>query len=72
MRVSQKFPALENPVVDEREVTTRKALPNAAHTRTARCLPLALNYADHASELEFKPPEEPLVFPESAEYPHGR
>ncbi|VDR29987.1 Homoprotocatechuate catabolism bifunctional isomerase/decarboxylase [Raoultella terrigena] len=23
---------------------------------------LGLNYADHASELEFKPPEEPLVF----------
>ncbi len=25
-------------------------------------MPLGLNYADHASELEFKPPEEPLVF----------
>jgi 5-oxopent-3-ene-1,2,5-tricarboxylate decarboxylase/2-hydroxyhepta-2,4-diene-1,7-dioate isomerase len=23
---------------------------------------LGLNYADHASELEFKPPTEPLVF----------
>ncbi len=23
---------------------------------------LGLNYADHATELEFKPPEEPLVF----------
>ena len=27
---------------------------------------LGLNYADHASELDFKPPEEPLVFIKSA------
>ncbi len=27
---------------------------------------LGLNYADHASELEFKPPEEPLIFIKSA------
>lgn len=27
---------------------------------------LGLNYADHASELEFKPPEEPLIFIKAA------
>jgi 5-oxopent-3-ene-1,2,5-tricarboxylate decarboxylase/2-hydroxyhepta-2,4-diene-1,7-dioate isomerase len=26
-------------------------------------LALGLNYADHAKELAFKPPEEPLAFP---------
>ena len=29
---------------------------------TTKFICIGLNYADHASELEFKPPEEPLVF----------
>ena len=38
-------------------------LPPLADTRQARTiLALGLNYADHAKELAFKAPEEPLVF----------
>jgi 5-oxopent-3-ene-1,2,5-tricarboxylate decarboxylase / 2-hydroxyhepta-2,4-diene-1,7-dioate isomerase len=38
-------------------------LPPLADTRQPRTiLALGLNYADHARELEFKAPEEPLVF----------
>ncbi|PHM70926.1 fumarylacetoacetate hydrolase family protein [Xenorhabdus kozodoii] len=37
-------------------------LPPASGTLFA----LGLNYADHATELEFKPPEEPLVFIKAA------
>ncbi|MEP6556866.1 MAG: fumarylacetoacetate hydrolase family protein [Burkholderiales bacterium] len=36
--------------------------PLAPVTRPRTILALGLNYADHASELAFKPPEEPLVF----------
>ncbi len=38
--LAEGFPPLENPVVDEREVTTRKT-SQRSHTRTARCLPSA-------------------------------
>lgn len=34
--------------------------------RPRSVLALAINYADHARELAFKPPEEPLAFPKSA------
>ena len=38
-------------------------LPPLAPVRQARTiLALGLNYADHAKELEFKAPDEPLVF----------
>ncbi|MEO3992236.1 4-hydroxyphenylacetate degradation bifunctional isomerase/decarboxylase [Pseudocitrobacter cyperus] len=59
--LAKGFPALENPVVDERDITTRKTFPPQPHPH-GTLLALGLNYADHASELEFKPPEEPLVF----------
>jgi 5-oxopent-3-ene-1,2,5-tricarboxylate decarboxylase / 2-hydroxyhepta-2,4-diene-1,7-dioate isomerase len=36
--------------------------PLAPTPRTRTILALGLNYADHAKELEFKPPTEPLVF----------
>ncbi|WP_038210804.1 fumarylacetoacetate hydrolase family protein [Xenophilus azovorans] len=36
--------------------------PLASPTRPRTILALGLNYADHAKELEFKAPEEPLVF----------
>ena len=36
--------------------------PLAPVTRPRTILALGLNYADHAKELEFKAPEEPLVF----------
>ncbi|WP_218509898.1 fumarylacetoacetate hydrolase family protein [Variovorax sp. dw_308] len=36
--------------------------PFAPTTRPRTILALGLNYADHAKELEFKAPEEPLVF----------
>ncbi|MXG37721.1 4-hydroxyphenylacetate degradation protein, partial [Escherichia coli] len=51
------FPPLENPVVDERDVTIAHSTPPHA-----TLFALGLNYADHASELDFKPPTEPLVF----------
>ncbi|WP_276526464.1 5-carboxymethyl-2-hydroxymuconate semialdehyde dehydrogenase [Shigella sonnei] len=47
--------------MDEREVTTHKSFPTQPHPH-GTLFALGLNYADHASELEFKPPEEPLVF----------
>ncbi|EEV8141428.1 4-hydroxyphenylacetate degradation protein, partial [Escherichia coli] len=59
--LAEGFPPLENPIVDEREVTTRKSFPTQPHPH-GTLFALGLNYADHASELEFKPPEEPLVF----------
>lgn len=51
------FPALENPTIVD-SGTAAVAHPQRHGTLFA----LGLNYADHASELEFKPPEEPLVF----------
>lgn len=55
--LAEGFPALENPVVDERDVAiARGANPHPT------LFALGLNYADHASELDFKPPTEPLVF----------
>ena len=36
--------------------------PLAPTSRPRTILALGLNYADHAKELEFKAPEEPLVF----------
>ncbi len=36
--------------------------PLAPTPRPRTILALGLNYADHAKELEFKAPEEPLVF----------
>lgn len=52
------LPPLENTVVAENEASPAPAPAQRAGTLFA----LGLNYADHASELEFKPPEEPLVF----------
>ncbi|MDR9889221.1 4-hydroxyphenylacetate degradation bifunctional isomerase/decarboxylase [Pseudenterobacter timonensis] len=59
--MAEGFPALENPVVSEDTLTKNQTFvwplsPN--NTLFA----LGLNYADHASELDFKPPTEPLVF----------
>lgn len=51
------FPPLENPVVEE-----GAARPVARPHEHGTLFALGLNYADHASELDFKPPEEPLVF----------
>ncbi|MGP6456021.1 4-hydroxyphenylacetate degradation bifunctional isomerase/decarboxylase [Enterobacter ludwigii] len=55
--LAKGFPSLENPVVDEREVAHAQG-PHPHATLFA----LGLNYADHASELAFTPPTEPLVF----------
>ncbi|MBT2105195.1 4-hydroxyphenylacetate degradation bifunctional isomerase/decarboxylase [Enterobacter mori] len=55
--LAEGFPPLENPVVDERDVTIAHSTPPHA-----TLFALGLNYADHASELDFKPPTEPLVF----------
>jgi len=55
--LAEGFPALENPVVDEREVSPT----HGAHPHPT-LFALGLNYADHASELDFTPPTEPLVF----------
>lgn len=58
VRISAEgLPPLENPVVDARESgSSRGEYPGGT------LFALGLNYADHASELAFKPPEEPLVF----------
>lgn len=55
------FPPLENPVVSAHELTTLKSFSPMPHPH-GTLFALGLNYADHASELAFKPPEEPLVF----------
>lgn len=55
--LAKGFPSLENPVVDEREVAHAQG-PHPHATLFA----LGLNYANHASELAFTPPTEPLVF----------
>ncbi|MCZ7840349.1 4-hydroxyphenylacetate degradation bifunctional isomerase/decarboxylase [Leclercia adecarboxylata] len=55
--LAEGFPALENPVVDERDV----AIAQGANPHPT-LFALGLNYADHASELAFTPPTEPLVF----------
>ncbi|ELP5694267.1 MULTISPECIES: 4-hydroxyphenylacetate degradation bifunctional isomerase/decarboxylase [Enterobacter] len=55
--LAKGFPSLENPVVDERKVAHAQG-PHPHATLFA----LGLNYADHASELAFTPPTEPLVF----------
>ncbi|MEB6379780.1 4-hydroxyphenylacetate degradation bifunctional isomerase/decarboxylase [Leclercia adecarboxylata] len=55
--LAEGFPALENPVVEERDV----AVVQGAHPHPT-LFALGLNYADHASELDFRPPTEPLVF----------
>ncbi|MDO8375279.1 MAG: fumarylacetoacetate hydrolase family protein [Polaromonas sp.] len=47
-------------LVSEDAVTWLPPLPPTPRPRTI--LALGLNYADHAKELEFKAPEEPLVF----------
>lgn len=55
--LAEGFPPLENPVVEERDVAIASRTPPHA-----TLFALGLNYADHASELDFKPPTEPLVF----------
>ena len=40
--------------------------PLAPVPRARTVLALGLNYADHAKELAFKPPEEPLAFAKGA------
>ena len=47
-------------LVDQSRVTWLPPLAPSARPRTI--LALGLNYADHAKELEFKAPDEPLVF----------
>ena len=55
--LAKGFPPLENPVVEACDVATvQRPHPHAT------LFALGLNYADHASELDFKPPTEPLVF----------
>lgn len=63
--LAEGFPPLENPVVNERDIHTVKTFPPVPHPH-GTLFALGLNYADHASELEFKPPEEPLVFLKAA------
>ncbi|MCS2149289.1 4-hydroxyphenylacetate degradation bifunctional isomerase/decarboxylase [Scandinavium manionii] len=55
------FPSLENPVVAEQVITETRTFPASSHPH-GTLFALGLNYADHASELEFTPPQEPLVF----------
>ncbi|ALR75295.1 4-hydroxyphenylacetate degradation bifunctional isomerase/decarboxylase [[Enterobacter] lignolyticus] len=59
--LAEGFPPLENPVIDERELPAPRARVPQPHAN-GTLFALGLNYADHASELDFKPPEEPLVF----------
>jgi len=53
------FPSLTSHVVTERGYRDSSTLPPP---RQQTFLALGLNYADHASELRFQAPEEPLLF----------
>ncbi|ECJ6153229.1 4-hydroxyphenylacetate degradation protein, partial [Salmonella enterica] len=59
--LAKGLPALENPVVAADEFARHQTFtwPLSA---TGTLFALGLNYADHASELAFTPPKEPLVF----------
>ena len=62
---------LQTPAFKGRRLSLDEAvwLPPLAPTplnRPRSVLALAINYADHAKELAFKPPEEPLAFPKGA------
>ncbi|MFW0764470.1 4-hydroxyphenylacetate degradation bifunctional isomerase/decarboxylase [Trabulsiella odontotermitis] len=63
--LAEGFPPLENHVVDERDITDVRAVEPHPHPG-GTLFALGLNYADHASELDFKPPEEPLIFIKAA------
>ncbi|MDT8999589.1 fumarylacetoacetate hydrolase family protein [Paucibacter sp. APW11] len=49
-------------VLHEGEFDWLPALPPLQGRRARSCFALGLNYADHARELDFKPPSEPLLF----------
>jgi 5-oxopent-3-ene-1,2,5-tricarboxylate decarboxylase/2-hydroxyhepta-2,4-diene-1,7-dioate isomerase len=63
--LAEGFPPLENHVVAERDITETRTFSPQPHPH-GTLFALGLNYADHASELDFKPPEEPLVFIKAA------
>lgn len=59
--LAEGFPVLENPVVAEHALPAAPAVAPGPHP-DGTLFALGLNYADHASELAFTPPSEPLVF----------
>ncbi|MGQ9450405.1 4-hydroxyphenylacetate degradation bifunctional isomerase/decarboxylase [Leclercia sp. TB492] len=58
---AEGLPTLENSVVNARELAKERTFAWPLST-SGTLFALGLNYADHASELDFKPPTEPLVF----------
>ena len=58
-------PAFKGKRLDLSEVVWLPPLAPMPPHRPRSVLALAINYADHAKELAFKPPEEPLAFPKS-------
>lgn len=58
-------PAFRGKRLDFGEVVWLPPLAPMPPRRPRSVLALAINYADHAKELAFKPPEEPLAFPKS-------
>lgn len=59
--LAEGLPTLENSVVNARELPAQQTFAWPLST-SGTLFALGLNYADHASELDFKPPTEPLVF----------
>lgn len=59
--LAEGLPTLENSVVNARELAKERTFAWPLST-SGTLFALGLNYADHASELDFKPPTEPLVF----------
>ncbi len=63
-RAGHTLAALSQTIVAETAWQAQPSSAVACHAKTVFCL--GLNYADHAKELAFKPPTEPLVFLKSA------
>ena len=59
-------PAFKGRLLNFNDVVWLPPLVDMPPHRPRTVLALAINYADHAKELAFKPPEEPLVFAKGA------
>ena len=65
-RLELLTPAFKNRLLDFGDVVWLPPLGDMPPHRPRTVLALAINYADHAKELAFKPPEEPLAFAKGA------
>ena len=65
-RLELLTPGFKGRLLDFNDVVWLPPLAPMPPHRPRTVLALAINYADHAKELAFKPPEEPLAFAKGA------